>query len=175
MNEREHWRLCSSCKEPLAFGQKYFVCSVSTCRRKRTGLTFCSLSCWEAHLPEMRHREAWAEEERAPTREQWEAEEQAEEEKAVARERRSTAASVPIETRTSAEVPRDILIVVSKLKQYIRARSGMNTSDGVTEVLSDIVRDACDQAIRRAGQADRRTVLARDFDLADGGDLDAGN
>lgn len=166
MTDSEHFRLCSSCKTPISFGQTYYVCSVSTCNRKRTGLTFCKLACWEAHLPEMRHREAWAEEERAPSREAWAAQQAEDREKSEARQRRDQAGpTTPLETRMQEDLPRDILIVVSKLKSYIRARSGMNTSDGVTEVLSDIVRDACDQAIQRAAQAERRTVMARDFDL----------
>ena len=42
------------------------------------GLYFCSLPCWEAHLPMMRHRDAWAVEARAPERDAWEREQQAE-------------------------------------------------------------------------------------------------
>src|SRR5262245_56677966 len=72
--QRTYWRLCSSCKRELAFESAYYACSVSTCNRKRTGLTFCSVSCFEAHVPVLRHKEAWAEEQRAPTREQWEEE-----------------------------------------------------------------------------------------------------
>lgn len=114
----------------------------------------------------MRHREAWAEEERAPTRQAWAAVVAEEESKARAREQTSkrTAETAPLEVRASDEVPHEVLIVVSKLKNYIRAVSGMNTSDGVTEVLSDVVRKACDAAIDRALSEERRTVLARDFD-----------
>jgi histone H3/H4 len=57
----------------------------------------------------------------------------------------------------------DILIVVSKLKKYIRARSGFNTSDGCMEVLSDRVRALCDRAIESARENERKTVLARDI------------
>jgi hypothetical protein len=63
----------------------------------------------------------------------------------------------------SREVPREILIVVSKLKSYVRARSGMNTSDGVFDVLSDSVRALCDEAIRSARRDGRKTVMDRDF------------
>ncbi|MCB9562361.1 MAG: hypothetical protein H6708_18300 [Kofleriaceae bacterium] len=55
-----------------------------------------------------------------------------------------------------------MLIVVSKLKKYIRERSGMNTSDGVMDVLSDHVRAICDDAIRTAAGDGRKTVLDRD-------------
>jgi hypothetical protein len=40
----------------------------------------------------------------------------------------------------------------------------MNTSDGVLEPLSDAVRRLCDQAIRKAAAAERKTILARDFE-----------
>ena len=59
-----------------------------------------------------------------------------------------------------------MLIVVSKLKAYIRARSGMNCADAVSEVLSDRVRALCDQAIEQARVHGRKTVLDRDFEDA---------
>ena len=57
---------------------------------------------------------------------------------------------------------RDILIVMSKLKKYIKDRSGMNCSDAVAEVLSDHVRALADDSIRAAGRDERKTVLDRD-------------
>jgi len=63
----ETWRRCSACKQPIELGAIHYVCSVSTCNRARTALAFCSVDCWEIHLPTERHREAWAIEERAPT------------------------------------------------------------------------------------------------------------
>ncbi len=62
----------------------------------------------------------------------------------------------------SDEVEREILVVVSKLKKYIRDRSGMNCSDAVAEVLSDHLRLLCDQSIRAAAADARKTVLDRD-------------
>ena len=59
-------------------------------------------------------------------------------------------------------VDNDVLIVVSKLKKYIKERSGMNCSDAVAEVLSDHVRALCDDSIRAAGRDERKTVLDRD-------------
>jgi len=166
------WRRCSSCKNEIRFQATYWVCSVSTCNRKRTGLVFCTTSCWDAHLPTMNHREAWAEERRAPTRDAW-LREQAEEQSAA--KAPSPAAAPPakpaparILVRPAAPpaapaAPEEILVVVSKLKAYVRARSGMNTSDAVAEVLSDRLRRLCDEAIRRAERDGRRTVLERDF------------
>jgi hypothetical protein len=60
------WRECSNCKKPIRHGQKYLVCSVSTCNRKRNSLVFCTIGCWDAHLPDANHRQAWAVEETAP-------------------------------------------------------------------------------------------------------------
>jgi histone H3/H4 len=57
---------------------------------------------------------------------------------------------------------REILIVVSKLKKYIKDRSGMNCSDAVADLLSDHVRVLCDDAIRAAARDERKTVLDRD-------------
>jgi hypothetical protein len=169
------------CNKELAFSVKYYACSVSTCNRKRTALYFCSVPCWEAHLPMMRHRDAWAEEQKAPTREEWERMQSEEvEEDADAgqakdaggeaeRKRRIVGVSAPAAAPTAlpdveeGELPRDVLVVVSKLKAYVKARSGMNTSDGVVEVLSDHLRALCTEAIRNAARDGRRTVMDRDF------------
>jgi hypothetical protein len=64
--DEDFWRKCNSCKKAIGFGALYWICNVSTCNRKRTGLVFCSVSCWDAHVPMMNHRESWAEEKRAP-------------------------------------------------------------------------------------------------------------
>ena len=66
MTDATQWRRCSACKNPIGFGSKYWVCNVSTCNRKRTALAFCSVTCWEVHLPGANHRESWAEERIAP-------------------------------------------------------------------------------------------------------------
>jgi len=58
--------------------------------------------------------------------------------------------------------PDEILVVASKVKAYINARSGLNTSAGVMEALSDKIRVLCDLAIRSAQQHERKTVLDRD-------------
>jgi hypothetical protein len=62
-----------------------------------------------------------------------------------------------------AALEQDVLVVVSKLKNYIRARSGLNTSGNVASVLSEIVRRECDQAIEKAKSDGRKTVMDRDF------------
>ena len=165
------WRRCSSCKKEIGFTRTYWVCNVSTCNRKRTGLVFCSTSCWDVHLPLMNHREAWAEERRAPTREAWQREQA--EEAASSRAASAPPASAPAREPQRRAVPtspprtspaaREVLVVVSKLKSYVRERSGMNTSDGVMELLSDRLRALCNEAIRTAQRDGRRTVMERDF------------
>lgn len=57
----------------------------------------------------------------------------------------------------------DVLVVVSKLKNFIRAQSGMNTSGNVANALSAIIRDLCTKAIENAKNDGRKTVMDRDF------------
>lgn len=57
----------------------------------------------------------------------------------------------------------EILVVASKLKNYVREKSGMNTSAGVLAVVSDKIRQMCDQAIENARNDGRKTVKDRDF------------
>jgi hypothetical protein len=156
MTDPSTWRRCSSCKQGIAFGALYWTCSVSTCNQKRTGLAFCSVSCWDAHLPVARHREAWAEEQTAPARAAAAQAGSA----ANAGQRRLVRPAAPAKNATQAES--EILIVASRLKDYVRAKSGYNTSDRVLEPLSEIVRRVCDEAIRNAQREGRRTVLDRD-------------
>jgi hypothetical protein len=63
----------------------------------------------------------------------------------------------------SSQIPREILVVVSKLKAYVKARAGMNTSDEVIETLSDRLRTLCDKAIAHAREDGRKTIMSRDF------------
>src|SRR5262245_10457287 len=60
------WRKCSACKKQIGFGARYYACSVSTCNAQRTGYVFCSVPCFEVHLPGARHKDAAAVEEHAP-------------------------------------------------------------------------------------------------------------
>lgn len=163
---RDYFRSCNICKKHIAYGAKYYKCSVSTCNSKRFPFHLCSLDCFSAHAPEARHRDAWAEEERAPTREQDErarAEEAASVQAAESRRRMVGVGAVP--EGLKADAPKDVLIVVSKLKAYVKARSEMNTADSVTDALSDHLREVCDRAIAKAREAGRKTVMDRDFEF----------
>jgi len=166
------WKRCSSCKNPISFAGHYYRCSVSTCNSKRTGLVFCSMPCWSAHVPTMGHRDPWAEDMQAPDQASWESE-QARQSDAGNPQRRI----IPGSSRSGREprsptltlsegdhVPDDVLVVVSKMKTYIRARSDFNTSASANEAISDIIREHCDRAMKRAAMAGRTTVMDRDFE-----------
>jgi hypothetical protein len=157
---RDYFKLCSECKKPIGFAAGYYRCSVSTCNRKQTALYFCSVPCWDAHVPVMRHRDAWAETAQAPTREVFVAELEQEREAAVTAEEK-TRRIVDVQPST-----KEALVVVSKLKQYVKAASGMNTSDAVMDLLSGELRRICDRAIVNAEAAGRKTVLDRDIAAA---------
>lgn len=58
---------------------------------------------------------------------------------------------------------KEILVVVSKLKAYVKSAADMNTSGNVAPRLSDIIRGLCDEAIQRARADGRKTVMDRDF------------
>lgn len=154
----EAFRVCSTCRTPIAYGAKYFRCSVSTCNQKRTALYFCSVPCWDAHVPDARHRDAWAEEVVAPS---GPSPETPAVRKIVGAKPAETAAAAP-----SAEDDADILVVVSRFKKYVADRSGMNTSAGVMPVLSKHLRALADRAIREAEANGRKTVLDRDVEEA---------
>lgn len=57
----------------------------------------------------------------------------------------------------------DVLVVVSKVKSYIRGAAGFNTAGSVPPALSSIVRHYCDLAIENARKDGRKTVMDRDF------------
>ncbi|MGE3974383.1 MAG: hypothetical protein AB7F59_07660 [Bdellovibrionales bacterium] len=157
----EFWKKCSACKKPIGFHQTYYICSVSTCNGQRTGYSFCSVPCWDSHVPGARHKDAGALERKAPGSSSAVS-------AAVEGPRKIIVSSPTTSTSGSTiskplNIPREVLIVASKLKDYIRLKSEMNTSASVMDVLSDIVRMKCDEAIDRARREGRKTVLDRDF------------
>lgn len=154
----DSWRKCSTCKKPIGFNKKYYVCSVSSCNGQRTGYVFCSVVCCEAHVPGARHRDSSAIEMTSPSSSG------ASTSAASAGARRILPVAAPQPSpRTGSHSSTEVLIVASKLKDYIRARSEMNTAAEVMDVLSDIVRRLADQAIAKAQQDGRKTVMRRDF------------
>jgi histone H3/H4 len=175
-----YWRKCSSCKLDIGYRKTYYKCNVSTCNRNRTGLVFCSVPCFECHLPSARHRDAYAIEEKSPSFEQWKQELESED---------SAPSSAPAVAKAPAPatnpnvanprvflVPKnpqgltvkkvretEVLVVASKVKDYIRRNSEMNTSGEVLQALSDQIRSLCDKAMDSARADGRKTVMERDF------------
>lgn len=150
--EESLWRRCGSCKKPIELNQKYYACEISTCRKT----AYCSMPCFDDHVPVFRHKDAWAEEKTAPR-----VLEAVQEQPS----RIATGRIVNPSTSKSEELPRDVLVVASKLKDYIRLKSGMNTSANVLDRLSDMIRQHCNKAIERAASDNRKTVMDRDFYL----------
>lgn len=57
----------------------------------------------------------------------------------------------------------ETLVVVSKIKKYIKEKAGLSTSASAIEALSRIVEKECLKGIQAAKDANRKTVLDRDF------------
>ncbi|MEC7949001.1 MAG: hypothetical protein VX265_15640 [Myxococcota bacterium] len=151
------WKSCSVCKKTIPVGGRYYTCSVSTCNRVRDTKVFCTMACWDAHVPVMGHRNAWANEHRAPSS------------LAVANARPPGRGTEPRRRVRSGGVPvtdarkQEVLIIASRLKDYIKGQSDLNTSADVLDVLSDHVRLLALEAIERAREDGRKTVKGRDF------------
>ena len=148
------WRKCSSCKKDILTNQVYYLCSVSTCRGSSTNYVFCSVNCWDAHVPTERHRPdtAGAIEKRAPS------DPNAEQAPAPKKILPTTAGSA----KSGASDSDDVLVVVTKVRKYIADKSGMNTSSGVYELLTSRIKTLCDMAIDTARSQGRKTVMDRD-------------
>ncbi len=142
------WKKCSSCKADIMTGQRYYVCSVSTCQSKVTNYVFCSVPCWDAHVPIERHRgdSAGAVERTAPSD----------------LSRVDMTSEKP--ARSSKPLGEDeVLVVVSKVRKYVADRSGLNTSAEVYDTLTEKIKRLCDGAIEQAKSQGRKTVMSRDF------------
>jgi histone H3/H4 len=60
---------------------------------------------------------------------------------------------------------RETLVVVSKVKKFIKEKSEMNTSASTMEALTAIVERECLKAIEKAKANNRKTVMDRDFEV----------
>ena len=154
MEENQNfWKKCSACKKLISFGSQYYECSVSTCTGDRTGYVFCNIPCFEFHLPGAKHRSAGAVEKWAPKN----------------LESKRIVISTPVmatvqkNNSSTSSMSHEVLVVVSKMKQYIKDTSEFNTSEDVNMALSNMIRIACDRAIDKAKASGRKTVMARDF------------
>lgn len=156
-----YWKPCSSCKKEIGFNTKYYECSVSTCTGHRTGYVFCSVQCWERHVPGAKHRDAAAVEKKSPS--------QAEYDKSLEvaapanGQRRIIALSTLSSSATVKKDENEILVVVSKVKAYIKSQADMNVSDEIMDILSHRIRYFCDQAIKHAQADGRKTIQDKDM------------
>jgi histone H3/H4 len=57
----------------------------------------------------------------------------------------------------------EVLVVASKVKNYIKDKGDMKTSASVLDALSERIRTMCDEAVENARSDGRKTVLDRDF------------
>ena len=149
-NELNYWRKCGSCKKEIGFNTIYQLCNVSSCRK----LVFCSVDCWDLHNPVMNHKSSWAEENRSPVK------------NTESGPRRILVNSGSTQNNSTSAISNDeILVVASKLKQYIKDKHDMSTSANVMEILSHIVRRQTDDAADKARSEGRKTVMDRDFSV----------
>lgn len=109
------------------------------------------MQCFESHLPGARHRDAGAIEKTAP--------------RVIIAANQPTGVTSFQPTAQMQKGPQEVLIIASRLKEYIQAKSDYNTSASVMDVLSDHVRILCDRAIDNARAEGRRTVMDRDFEF----------
>jgi len=61
------------------------------------------------------------------------------------------------------KMAKEILVVTSKVKNYIKTKSGLMTSSTSIEVISDKIKEMCNKAIENAINDKRKTVKDRDF------------
>lgn len=57
----------------------------------------------------------------------------------------------------------DVLVVTSKVKKFIKEKSGMNTSAETIDILSKAIEQLCTRGIDSAKADGRKTVMARDI------------
>ena len=170
----DYWKKCSTCKKPIGYERDHYICSVSTCQHKRKGFQFCSVTCWDAHLGFANHREAYAEEAKSPSREQFAAMQDVESSKpkAVAQPkddrapRRIIVDSGPSSSASAVDpsnIKTDTLVVVSKVKALIKEQADFNTSKCCIDALTKKVIAECLKGIEKAKEAERKTVMGRDI------------
>ncbi len=64
--------------------------------------------------------------------------------------------------KSPSSVEDEVLVVVTKVRKYIADKSGMNTSAGVYDALTERIKRICDRAIETARSQGRKTVMDRD-------------
>lgn len=159
MSVQNEWKKCSTCKKPIPLGGKYYVCSVSTCNSKRTGYNFCTVACFDQHIPGARHKSAGAIEETAPKTAA----------PAVAPKGRRIIPKQKLSAPSNKQVSKggEVLVIASRFKEFINEQSEFNTSASVMNALSDHLRHVAMQAIDNAREDGRKTVMEQDLKFLD--------
>ena len=158
MENQNYWRKCIVCKKEISFSAKYYKCSVSSCDKKRSPAQFCSVDCWDVHRSIMSHKSAGAEEYHSPTKSEWL--------KSMNNEPkvRLVSKTSQISNSNLKDVNNDeVLVVVSKLKSFVKDISGLNTSADVIPILSDTLREEVKKAVQNAHREGRKTLMGKDF------------
>lgn len=155
MSEAQEWKKCSRCKSSIPYNSKYYICSVSSCNSKRTGYIFCSIPCFDHHIPAARHKSAGAIEEKAPASPQ----------KNEAPQGRRIIPKQKLSQPSNRQMAKggEVLVIASRLKEFITQQSEFNTSAHVMNVLSDHLRHVAMQAIDNARADGRKTVMDQDL------------
>jgi LSD1 subclass zinc finger protein len=50
--------VCATCRKLIPMGTSAVRCTVASCNTGRLKLRFCTITCWEKHVPTARHRKA---------------------------------------------------------------------------------------------------------------------
>ena len=58
---------------------------------------------------------------------------------------------------------KEVMVIASKIKAYIKSSGDLKCSATVMDVLSDKIRTMCNEAIEKAKAAKRKTVQDKDF------------
>jgi len=157
-----YWRKCGSCKKEIGFGVVYQVCGISSCQK----FAYCSVDCWSLHNSILNHKSAWSEDRYAPSKAQFngqQASSGSNETKKRLIVTNPVSKTIEKSFDEGSQHEQDILIVASKLKQYVKDKHDMNTSANVMEELSDYVRMIVDKAVMNARSEARKTLMGRDF------------
>lgn len=157
------WKNCSSCKQPITLSSKYYICSVSSCNVRNTNYVFCSIPCFDKHVPLERHKSAGAIEEIAPST----LETVNKHASAPKGQRRIIGSQQSKPSNKQMSKGGDILVIASRFKDFITQQSEFNTSASVMNALSDHLRHVAMQAIDNAREDGRKTVMEQDVKFLD--------
>ena len=115
----------------------------------------------------MNHREAWAEEAKAPTQFEYARSTAMDNEEGGGRAPQRTILPGASVQKAAPQIATDTLVVVSKVKALIQDQSKFSVSQCAIDALTRIVVAESLKAIESARRAERKTVMGRDFTLKD--------